>query len=124
MCIRDSPTGCYLADSKMVVLSQVKLSAVKSDNREKSVLLETENVTSLTMEECQFRGEKSQLVRGVNIMITEKLSITSTNFKFLRRTALRIVDVNFAEITESRICLLYTSPSPRDGLLSRMPSSA
>ena len=22
------------------------------------------------------------------------------------------------------ICLLYTSPSPRDGLLSRMPSSA
>ena len=24
----------------------------------------------------------------------------------------------------STICLLYTSPSPRDGLLSRMPSSA
>ena len=24
----------------------------------------------------------------------------------------------------SRSCLLYTSPSPRDGLLSRMPSSA
>ena len=24
----------------------------------------------------------------------------------------------------SRACLLYTSPSPRDGLLSRMPSSA
>ena len=28
--------------------------------------------------------------------------------------------VNWVE----RICLLYTSPSPRDGLLSRMPSSA
>ena len=25
---------------------------------------------------------------------------------------------------DMRICLLYTSPSPRDGLLSRMPSSA
>ena len=25
---------------------------------------------------------------------------------------------------ESYVCLLYTSPSPRDGLLSRMPSSA
>ena len=25
---------------------------------------------------------------------------------------------------EQWICLLYTSPSPRDGLLSRMPSSA
>ena len=26
--------------------------------------------------------------------------------------------------TGSGTCLLYTSPSPRDGLLSRMPSSA
>ena len=32
-----------------------------------------------------------------------------------------------AELTasaEGKLCLLYTSPSPRDGLLSRMPSSA
>ena len=27
-------------------------------------------------------------------------------------------------ISLDKICLLYTSPSPRDGLLSRMPSSA
>ena len=27
-------------------------------------------------------------------------------------------------INSSNTCLLYTSPSPRDGLLSRMPSSA
>ena len=29
-----------------------------------------------------------------------------------------------AKEAPSSICLLYTSPSPRDGLLSRMPSSA
>ena len=29
-----------------------------------------------------------------------------------------LTDINFKD------CLLYTSPSPRDGLLSRMPSSA
>ena len=28
------------------------------------------------------------------------------------------------KIKNSRRCLLYASPSPRDGLLSRMPSSA
>ena len=28
------------------------------------------------------------------------------------------------DIIRSHVCLLYTSPSPRDGLLSRMPSSA
>ena len=31
---------------------------------------------------------------------------------------------NKIEIKFPIICLLYTSPSPRDGLLSRMPSSA
>ena len=29
-----------------------------------------------------------------------------------------------AYLNRNMICLLYTSPSPRDGLLSRMPSSA
>ena len=30
----------------------------------------------------------------------------------------------FSTEEQAEICLLYTSPSPRDGLLSRMPSSA
>ena len=33
-------------------------------------------------------------------------------------------DVDYAYYLRSLACLLYTSPSPRDGLLSRMPSSA
>ena len=33
-------------------------------------------------------------------------------------------DANVLLLGESGTCLLYTSPSPRDGLLSRMPSSA
>ena len=32
--------------------------------------------------------------------------------------------IHDGESLRIRICLLYTSPSPRDGLLSRMPSSA
>ena len=32
------------------------------------------------------------------------------------------LDLSFSEL--DKFCLLYTSPSPRDGLLSRMPSSA
>ena len=31
---------------------------------------------------------------------------------------------NILQPVRSHYCLLYTSPSPRDGLLSRMPSSA
>ena len=34
------------------------------------------------------------------------------------------VIMNITENNNKLSCLLYTSPSPRDGLLSRMPSSA
>ena len=37
---------------------------------------------------------------------------------------LRQVTAALAEARRRDFCLLYTSPSPRDGLLSRMPSSA
>ena len=38
--------------------------------------------------------------------------------RVLKAEGIRVILVN------SNPCLLYTSPSPRDGLLSRMPSSA
>mgnify|MGYP003319442279 CR=1 FL=1 len=34
------------------------------------------------------------------------------------------VNTDAQALSRSDVCLLYTSPSPRDGLLSRMPSSA
>ena len=34
------------------------------------------------------------------------------------------VDANIHRIIKSKVCLLYTSPSPRDRQKSRMPSSA
>ena len=34
------------------------------------------------------------------------------------------LEANNIKIEDVMSCLLYTSPSPRDGLLSRMPSSA
>ena len=37
---------------------------------------------------------------------------------------LRQIEHRLAVEINNRGCLLYTSPSPRDGLLSRMPSSA
>ena len=36
----------------------------------------------------------------------------------------RIMDYGKYKFEQEKNCLLYTSPSPRDGLLSRMPSSA
>ena len=36
----------------------------------------------------------------------------------------RTAATNASALAHLQTCLLYTSPSPRDGLLSRMPSSA
>ena len=45
-------------------------------------------------------------------------------FKRLLDRAEGQTNLPYETYDQSRICLLYTSPSPRDGLLSRMPSSA
>ena len=36
----------------------------------------------------------------------------------------RVAAGEVKRLVDPSLCLLYTSPSPRDGLLSRMPSSA
>ena len=89
-------------------------------------------------------GEKvrTQFYRGVVIQIKGTgLSKTFTIRKMsgeigverifpINLPALQKIEVNKrgsvrrARIYYFRDCLLYTSPSPRDGLLSRMPSSA
>ena len=91
--------------------------------------------------------ELFQAVDGLNEVIAVRLpAITSTNdykcslqgcgeliAEIARRLGSQatlvvlgeIVDlVRVLENLEPSTCLLYTSPSPRDGLLSRMPSSA
>src|SRR5680860_1598213 len=52
---------------------------------------------------------------------------TKTHFPYADHVAPGVVILDLHETTGDEVylaCLLYTSPSPRDGLLSRMPSSA
>ena len=56
---------------------------------------------------------------------------TDQQFEFLRDWQRRVYEAGFLGAAwpseyggGGLTCLLYTSPSPRDGLLSRMPSSA
>ena len=43
---------------------------------------------------------------------------------YYMQEVLNVLGITSELTNKSLICLLYTSPSPRDGLLSRMPSSA
>ena len=62
----------------------------------------------------QWNDGKEKIYRYA---LVETMSQSEIN----HRTKQKEDEVN---LTQKEICLLYTSPSPRDGLLSRMPSSA
>ena len=48
----------------------------------------------------------------------------SDNRTFITKEEIGRLAKAVSELGVSKICLLYTSPSPRDATLSRMPSSA
>ena len=52
------------------------------------------------------------------------LLLTHPEINLIRNTALNNKILSEKDEEQYKACLLYTSPSPRDGLLSRMPSSA
>ena len=66
----------------------------------------------------QWNGEDSGIQEeqaGVALDVIEKIKDIEQSLTYLDELDSHLW---------ARICLLYTSPSPRDGLLSRMPSSA
>ena len=57
--------------------------------------------------------------------VNGQVSITASNSKKAKSSVKKRYDKKkFANIYKLNSCLLYTSPSPRDATLSRMPSSA
>ena len=68
--------------------------------------------------------------RNIHEIGTEKtglrlLELISEEFCIEDWSEIKLLDIGCGvRFTQTILCLLYTSPSPRDGLLSRMPSSA
>ena len=75
--------------------------------------LEIENASTLRKQDMMFAILKQLAENDVAIFGAGVLEVLQDGFGFLRSP-----EANYLP------CLLYTSPSPRDGLLSRMPSSA
>ena len=76
------------------------------------------------------RGESRMLVLDEVHKISDKKFkdiigyLTSDDLIVLNDTRVIPARLFLEKETGGKVCLLYTSPSPRDGLLSRMPSSA
>ena len=75
----------------------------------------------LTRSDSPLRAAVSQVDGGRWITLEGKAIVTDDMARCLEGT--RRYAQRYSE-PKDRGCLLYTSPSPRDGLLARMPSSA
>ena len=95
-------------------IGQMKVGAVKNIDNQISRLERTYMSISSTDPET-LSGEITELSNNVGIQFETVRSVDpSSQLEFFSDLSTSIVNS----------CLLYTSPSPRDGLLSRMPSSA
>ena len=74
-------------------------------------LVDRHHDVTLMEHETEVAEKLRGALHGVNVVTADACEYSS----------LSAVDLRGADVI---ICLLYTSPSPRDGLLSRMPSSA
>ena len=66
----------------------------------------------------------NSITRTVGVVTSYSGSTIGAAATSITVTANTGIGVSDMVINQNFPCLLYTSPSPRDGLLSRMPSSA
>ena len=98
--------------------------------------LEIENASTMRKGEMMFQILRERADEGWEIAGDGVLEVLQDGFGFLRSPEANYLpgpdDIyvspdmirKYSLRTGDTICLLYTSPSPRDRLLSRMPSSA
>ena len=83
---------------------------------------EDEHAPHSAAERAAAAGRSTWVSVVVNVVLASAQIIVGT----LTKSQALIADGihSLSDLVSDFVCLLYTSPSPRDGLLSRMPSSA
>ena len=90
-------------------------------------LLKTNFDVTINHDLSTNNGELKKIINSFDALIVrnktqvnKEVLYKANNLKFVGRLGVGLDNID----TEYCNCLLYTSPSPRDRLLSRMPSSA
>ena len=92
--------------------------------RAKAEIQEVDGRECIIVTEIPYQVNKAEMIRKTAELVNDKKIEGISNIRDESdRKGMRIVYILKRDAVPN-ICLLYTSPSPRDGLLSRMPSSA
>src|SRR5678810_1193088 len=122
MCIRDRNVLVavlffgllFMVVTSRIVMAQSMISNVVSQNQRGSFM-------SVNGSMQQLGQGMASLIAGV-IVKTNRTTHQLSNYNWVGYLSIAVLIV--AVIIGNKICLLYTSPSPRDRQKSRMPSSA
>ena len=120
--------------SKELIEARKQISVVEETNNHLTndiaiSMLEKNELTQINQElsnkNTNYQDQLHQLT-DANEVLNSSLSHSQSQFTVLdtNLNELKTTYNNEMEIHLSKICLLYTSPSPRDRTRSRMPSSA
>ena len=103
-------------------IDDMKAAMATASTSAKTNINTTAIVATTTPKADVTNGAQQSVENNVNpnsTVSTDAKASTSSVKNLERKT-----NILSQEVEKLRTCLLYTSPSPRDGLLSRMPSSA
>ena len=100
------------------------LKTLKKLEEEKRILEKGVDLKGLVLqdEENIFFNSPSKTTR--KIFLIGAILLSGIAFGLFWKSKGKPPEKQVARVSQPNTCLLYTSPSPRDGLLSRMPSSA
>ena len=94
---------------------------LESEKRDERLKLERERAESKErLEQERLKTKQEHDLKMAEIKAKEKIAELEAQSKAKETPVMPTKDL----FKVGKFCLLYTSPSPRDGLLSRMPSSA
>ena len=99
--------------------------AMKLDHEDLNRLIE--KISTSDIQEFSLEGEDFKLEIKRNLIDQNQVNKNlDSNSSFDRQVIAnqKSINENIPLANKPEICLLYTSPSPRDATLSRMPSSA
>ena len=101
--------------------SRKELTDIWSEENKYKIWLDVEIAAAQAMEKL------GQIPKGVSSIVRKKAKINVKRIHQIESQVKHDVIAFLTSVTEKagiKACLLYTSPSPRDATLSRMPSSA
>ena len=100
--LKESPTGQVLVEEYLLGWKEYELELIRDPNDNVIIICSIENIDPMGIH------------TGDSITVAPALTLTDKEYQMMRNASIAILREIGVETGGSNVCLLYTSPSPRD----------